>query len=98
MDIETRNKALEILCSMSDRQVDPQAKFRIRPMLIMSNEELIEPLLYLLDDCCYYSWTSDFEIMVLDHIWKQIGGKSEDMIALRSKREASKALTDTHML
>lgn len=86
MLIDARDNLFHILCQMSDNQVDPTVKERLEEFIGKPDEDILTPLLYLIDDCCYFSLTSEFEINVLDRIWKDIGGTEEGRTALRAVR------------
>lgn len=79
MVVEARDKMFDILCQMSDRQVDPKAKERIKALMGRPNEEIKDELLGLIDDIVYCSWTSSFEIKVLETIWMGCGGTKEEL-------------------
>jgi hypothetical protein len=81
LDEEVRDDMLNVMCEMSDRQVDPKAKERMKLMLGRSNADIKDELLGLLDDIAFYAWTSDFEIRVLERIWFGCGGTQEEIQA-----------------
>jgi hypothetical protein len=64
---------------MSDRQVDPAVKTRLATLRGRANADIKDELLGLIDDIVYCSWTSDFEIMVLETIWFGVGGSKEEL-------------------
>lgn len=71
MNMANRDKIFNALCEMSDRQVDPIVKSRIRQFIGRSDSEIKDELKILIDDIVYGSLTSDFEVMVLDTIWRE---------------------------
>ena len=79
MEADKRDEMFDMLCSMSDRQVDPQVKARLKTLKGRPNEEIKDELLGLIDDIVYCAWTSDFEIKVLNAMWEQIGGSKEQL-------------------
>lgn len=79
MDVEKRDEMFGILCKMSDRQVDPAVKARLQGFIGRPNEEVKDELLGLIDDTVYCSWTSNFEIQVMESIWFEIGGSPEEL-------------------
>ena len=77
--IDKRDEMFEIMIQMSDRQVDPQVKTRLKTFIGKPNEEVKDQLIDLINDVVHYALTSDFEIKVMDIIWKEIGGTQEDL-------------------
>lgn len=84
MDIQFRDKILSTLCSMSDQQIDPQLKGRLRKLIGRDNHLIKNELLQILDDAVHYSWCSNFEIEMMDFIWRQIGGTEQELIDRRT--------------
>ena len=76
-----RDKMISILCSMSDRQVEPCVKPRLQAIKGRSNAEVLDEFLGIIDDCVFYAWTSDFEIQTMHWIWKEMGGSEEKLAA-----------------
>ena len=79
MSTKHRDKILNTLCCMSDRQVDDKIKPKIRALIGRSNEDIKDDLLSIIDECVYGALTSDFEIRVLNIIWQQCGGTDEEL-------------------
>ena len=79
MEVADRDEMFNILCEMSDRQVDRKVKDRLKAFLGRPNEEIKDELLGLVDDIVFYSWTSDFEIKVLEQIWCGCGGSMQEL-------------------
>lgn len=79
MEQKDRDEAFDLIAGMSDRQVDPQVKTRLKAMMGQPNEEIKDELLGLIDDIAFYAWTSDFEIRVLHTIWLNVGGTEEEL-------------------
>ncbi len=79
MDQAKRDEMFGILCEMSDRQVDPKAKQRLRAFVGRTNEEIKDELLGLIDDIVHASWTSGFEIRCLHAMWCSIGGSDKEL-------------------
>ena len=84
-----RDKILNGLLQLSDRQFDPHAKEGVKKIIGMKdNEEARKEILFLLDECVFGSLCSDFEIRVLDILYRQAGGTDEEMKELLPEREA----------
>lgn len=83
-----RDEILDGLLHLSDRQFDPIAKKQVREIVGLSDEEVRKPLLFLLDDCVYGALCSDFEIMVMNELYRRAGGTKEEMDGLMEEREA----------
>lgn len=79
MEVAERDKMFDLIAGMSDRQVDPQAKTRLKALMGRPNEEIKWELLGLIDDIAFYAWTSGFEIRVLHTIWLNVGGTEEEL-------------------
>ena len=86
MDEETRDKALEIICQMSDRELDQAAITRLKPLLGLPNDQMKDALHDILDDCVFYAWGSGRMIIMLDILWRACGGVEADHARLRSLR------------
>lgn len=74
-----RDEMFDIICKMSDHQVDPIVKNELKEFIGKPNEEVKDKLLILLDKIVHNALTSDFEIKILNFIWLDIGGKKEDL-------------------
>jgi hypothetical protein len=83
-----RDKILDGLLHLSDRQFDPIAKEKVREIIGLPDEEAKKKLLFLVDDCVYGSLSSSFEIKVLDVLYRQAGGSDEEMEELKEERLA----------
>ena len=79
MEIDKRDEMFDMISGMSDRQVDPAVKTRLATLRGRANADIKDELLGLIDDIVYCSWTSDFEIMVLETIWFGVGGSKEEL-------------------
>lgn len=79
MDIEFRDKTFELMLNISDAGFDALAKQRLKTFMGRPNEEIKDELLGLIDDIVYYAWSSSFELMVLDQVWKEIGGSQKEL-------------------
>jgi hypothetical protein len=79
IEVVARDEMFNILCQMSDRQVDQQVKDRLKTFMGRPNAEIKDELLGLIDDSVYCAWTSDFEIRVMDTIWMGIGGSDQEL-------------------
>jgi hypothetical protein len=90
----SRDVILESLLKLSDRQLDPVAKDKLRELIGLTDEEVRKPLLFILDDCVHGSLCSNFEITVMDALYRSAGGKKEDMAAWREERKPPKQAGD----
>lgn len=90
MEVEKRDEMFNILSGMSDRQVDPAAKARLKTLIGRPNAEIKDELLGLIDDIVYCAWTSDFEIRVLETIWFNIGGSPEELAQRNAQLDEKK--------
>lgn len=79
MTTDDRDHMFDIICQMSDSQVDPVVKTTLKEFIGKPNEEVKDPLIDLLDKIVYSALTSDFEIKVLNYIWFEIGGTEEEL-------------------
>ena len=79
IEVVDRDEMFNILCQMSDRQVDKQVKCRLNTFMGRPNAEIKDELLGLIDDSVYCAWTSDFEIAVMNIIWMEIGGSEQEL-------------------
>lgn len=87
MDI---NKLISIVCSMSDREVDPIIAKRLLALRDKPHRDILEEWLSILDDCCYGSLANDLIIHCLAVAWTDMGGTDELKEQLRSRRVTSK--------
>lgn len=76
-EIPNPKDALHQFLKLSDRSFDPIAKDKLRNLLETerTDEEMRVGVKELLDMCVHGSLCSDFEILVLDFIWKEYGGE-----------------------
>lgn len=79
MEIAIRDEIFDILCQMSDRQVDRNVKDRLKKFIGRPDAEIKNELLALIDDIVYFSWTSNQEIKALEQIWFECGGSKEEL-------------------
>src|SRR4051812_45273731 len=79
MEVAFRDETFELLCQISDQQVDAAVKRRLKAFRGRPNEEVKDELLGLIDDIVYCAWTSDFELKALYVIWLEIGGSEEEL-------------------
>lgn len=79
MNIEERDHMFDLICQMSDRQVDPYVKRRLPPLKSKPNEEIKDELLGIIDAIIYCAFTSSFELTMLQIIWKDIGGTNQEL-------------------
>ena len=77
--VDKRDEIFGMICEMSHQQVEPVVKTRLKAMAGKSNEDIKDELLGLIDDIVFCSWTSGFEIKILDHVWHSIGGSQEEL-------------------
>lgn len=84
-----QNEFIHLVCSMSDREVDPTVKTRLAALRNKPNSEIIEEWLSILDDCCNYALTNDFIISCLSAAWTMMGGTDELKKQFRDKRVVS---------
>jgi len=87
MKVENRDKLIDVLCEGPDVQIDESVKQRLRTLKAQSNEDIIEQLLAIIDDCVYCSLTSDFTLRALHAMWLQCGGKEENAEAIRNTKK-----------
>lgn len=80
LEVKKRDEMFATIMEMSDRQVDPIVKNRLKSFLNRSNEDIKDELLGLIDDIVCCSWTSDFEISILNIIWMNIGGSKTELL------------------
>lgn len=80
MEITERDKVFETICAISDRNVDPAVKVRLREFIGRENADIKDELLGLIDDIVFCAWTSDFELNVLHVVWLQIGGSEQELL------------------
>lgn len=79
MNIETRDNTFDIICKISDQNVDPIIKNRLHAMVGRPNEDIKDELLGLIDDIVFSSLTSDFVIQCLSTVWESIGGSKKEL-------------------
>lgn len=77
MSQDLRNKSIEILCKLSDRQFDPIAKNRLAALAGKPDAEAREELKAIIDMCVFGSLCSSFELKALDALWRDAGGVQE---------------------
>lgn len=83
MNETDRDAAFNLLIAMSDRQVDPIVKRRLTAMLGRPNAEIKNRLLGLMDDVAFGELTSNFELRVLDFIWRNACGGTHTELTTR---------------
>lgn len=79
MSLELRDETFRTLCKISDQNCDQHVKRRLTAMIGRSHTDIKDELLGLLDDAACYAWTSDFEMMVMDAVWRSIGGTEAEL-------------------
>jgi hypothetical protein len=87
---EIRDEAFEKLAEFAKKDdfVDKSLKVDFENMVGMSDEEVLEPLLFVLDKAVYGGLVADIVISMLDSLFKQSGGTNEMMPLIRiSNRE-----------
>jgi hypothetical protein len=79
VEINERDGMIDVLCSMSDRQVDSIVKPRLQAIKGRPNSEVLDEFMGIIDDCVYSALTSDFEIRVMHVMWLNMGGTEESL-------------------
>lgn len=82
-----RDAILSELLHLSDRQLDPAAKKRIRDLIGLSDRDVREPLHNLRDLCVRYSWCSSFELSVLTVLIHPLGITEQEVLLFRQALE-----------
>jgi hypothetical protein len=94
MEESARDEMIDILCTMSDRQVEPCVKPRLREIKGRPNAEVLDEFMGIIDDCVFAAWTSDFEIKVMHTMWISMGGTEE---ALAARNDSFRTATPEQM-
>ena len=89
MEIQDRDEMFNMICQMSDQQVDENVKRRLQKLIGRPNTDIKDELLGLIDDIAFYAWTSNFEIQALHVIWLNIGGSEEELSKRKGNRYVS---------
>lgn len=76
---ESRDNLLKILSAAPDRQLDKSMCDYLKSLVGRSDEDVKKGVRYVLDASCNGGLASDFTMMVLDTMWKTLGGKLEDV-------------------
>ena len=79
------NDALRMMLSAPPTQLDPSMVERLKKLDGKEGDELRAGLHEILDHCARYSLASDFVMKVLDHEWRELGGKPDDPTPWREK-------------
>jgi hypothetical protein len=67
--------------------LDEAAKPRIEEIIGLSDEECLKPLVFLLDDCVFFGWTSSFSLKTLHFVYEQAGGNPAFVRSLEKERK-----------
>lgn len=71
---ESLRRLIDHLCTGPDSQLDECIKPRLQALRELPFSEAKDQLLGIIDDCVYASLCSDFVILVLNIMWKTLGG------------------------
>jgi hypothetical protein len=97
MEESARDELIDILCKMSDRQVEPCVKPRLQAVKGRPNAEVLDEWMGIIDDCVYAAWTSDFEIKAMHMMWIGMGGTEESLAARNQLLRAASVETKKEM-
>ena len=79
-DTSTRDRVLEIICSISVDALDNSINIRLKDLIGKSDAEIKDKLLGIIDDCAFASLATTVLITSLDHLWRSIGGTEEELV------------------
>jgi len=82
-----RDATLRLFLDAPDGQFDEDAKPRVEELIGLSDEDLLKPMVFLMDDCVYFSWTSGFALRTLNFLFEEAGGNPEFVVSLADERE-----------
>lgn len=81
MEEAQRDELIDILCQLSERQLEPCVKPRLQAIKGRPNAEVLDEWMGIIDDCVCAAWTSDFEIRTMHMVWIRMGGTEEALTA-----------------